>query len=259
MNRNSWRIGAVAIAGWLALGPSALAQGPGRDLTGVDAANPVGRGRGAAGKTPKDSAPIDLTGYWVSIVSEDWRFRMLTPPKGDHPDFLLTPEATKVADAWDAARDEAAKDHCKAYGAPNIMRVPGRFHITWADDWTLKIETDAGQQTRLLKFARPGPAAVAGPPSRQGTSAAQWERNALRVETSNLLPGYLQYNGVPFDGNLKMVEYFDVIKEPGGEIWLIDDAVLTDPGILVRSHKRSTHLRKQKDGTGWDPSPCLVR
>lgn len=252
-----------------ALGPlytvAVRAQGPGRDLTGVDAANPVGRGRGPAGKTPKESAPIDLTGYWVSIVSEDWRFRMLTPPKGDHPDFLLTPEGTKVADAWDPAKDQAEKDHCKAYGAANIMRVPGRFHITWADDRTLKIETDAGQQTRLLKFAPaagPAPSTSSGqaaPPSRQGSSVAQWERKALRVETSNLLSGYLQYNGVPHSSHLKMVEYFDVITEPGGAIWLIDDEVMTDPEYLVRSHKRSTHLRKQADNKGWDPQPCLVK
>ena len=256
MNRNIWRIGGLAIAVALSAA-SASAQLRGRDLTDLDAAN-AGRGRGApVGKTPKESAPIDLTGYWVSIVSEDWRFRMLTPPKGDHPDFLLTPAAAKIADAWDPAKDEAEKDHCKAYGAANIMRVPGRFHITWADDRTLKIETDAGQQTRLLRFSpATGPAA---PPSRQGTSVAQWERKALRVETSNLLPGYLQYNGVPHSGNLKMVEYFDVITEPGGEIWIIDDAILTDPANLVRSHKRSTHLRKQTDNRGWDPQPCLVR
>jgi hypothetical protein len=102
-------------------------------------------------------------------------------------------------------------------------------------------------------------AAPAPPPSRQGTSTAQWERKALRVETSNLLPGYLQYNGVPFSANATMVEYVDVISEPGGEIWLIDDAIITDPAYLVRSHKRSTHLRKQADAKGWDPTPCLVR
>jgi uncharacterized protein with von Willebrand factor type A (vWA) domain len=101
--------------------------------------------------------------------------------------------------------------------------------------------------------------APAGPPSRQGTSTAQWERKALRVQTSNLLPGYLQYNGVPFSANATMVEYFDVITEPGGEIWLINDAIITDPANLVRSVKRSTHLRKQADAKGWDPQPCLVR
>jgi len=261
-----WRCGGLVIAALALPSAGVLAQPPGRDLSEiVDTAN-RGRGAAPAGKTPKESAPIDLTGYWVSIVSEDWRFRMLTPPKGDHPDFLLTPAGTKLADSWDAAKDEAAKDHCKAYGAPNIMRVPGRFHITWADDRTLKIETDSGQQTRLLRFAAaPGAPPVAtatGPsaaPSRQGTSIAQWERKSLRVDTSNLLPGYLQYNGVPFSSGLKMVEYFDIIHEPDGEVWLIDDAVLTDPTYLVRSHKRSTHLRKQADGAGWDPQPCLVR
>jgi len=265
VHRNIWRFGGLAIAA-LALSPvAAFAQPPGRDLSEiVDTAN-RGRGAAPAGKTPKESAPIDLTGYWVSIVSEDWRFRMLTPPKGDHPDFLLTPAGTKLADSWDPAKDEAEKDHCKAYGAPNIMRVPGRFHITWADDRTLKIETDAGQQTRLLRFAAaPGaPVATAvgaaAAPSRQGTSAAQWERKALRAQTSNLVPGYLQYNGVPYSANTTMLEYFDVITEPGGEIWLINDAVITDPTYLARSVKRSTHLRKQSDNKGWDPQPCLVR
>jgi len=254
VNRNSRRIGDLVISiGALVLSSVALSA-----QFGPPPAGPP--------KSPKESAPIDLTGYWVSIVSEDWRFRMVVPPKGDYPDFLLTPQGKKIADAWDPAKDEAEKDHCKAYGAPNIMRVPGRFHITWADDRTLKIDTDAGTQTRLLRFASTGPAPVpvsaaspVGPPSRPGTSVAQWERKSLRVDTSNLLPGYLQYNGVPFSGNLKMVEYFDVIREPGGEIWLIDDAVLTDPMYLLRSHKRSTHLRKQADAGGWDAQPCMVR
>jgi hypothetical protein len=248
------RFGVLALA-LSSVGVSAQLRG--RDVTDLDPAN-AGRGRGApAGKTPKESAPIDLTGYWVSIVSEDWRFRMVTPPKGDFPNFLLNPEGVKLANAWDPAKDEAAADRCKAYGAPNIMRVPGRFHITWADDRTLKIETDAGTQTRLLRFAPPaGPAA---PPSRQGTSVAKWERKSLRVDTTNLLPGYVQSNGVPVSAKATMYEYFDVITEPGGEIWIIDDSVITDPAYHVRSIKRSTHLRKQADGAGWDPQPCLVR
>jgi len=244
------------------LAGAALSAQRGVDLTDLDTAN-QGRGRGGAPapKTPKEAAPIDLTGYWVSIVSEDWRFRMVTPPKGDYPDFLLNPAGIKLANEWDPAKDEASKDHCKAYGAPNIMRVPGRFHITWADDRTLKIDTDAGMQTRLFRFpaAAGTPGAAAAPPSRQGSSSAEWERKSLRVDTRNLLPGYLQYNGVPFSANAGMVEYFDIIKEPGGETWLIDDSVITDPTYLVRSVKRSTHLRKQNDASGWDPQSCMVR
>jgi hypothetical protein len=228
------------------------AQAP--DARDVDPAV-AGRGRGAAaGKTPKDAAPIDLTGYWVSIVSEDWRFRMVRAPKGDYPDVPLNAEGKKVADAWDASEKP---ESCKAYGAPNVMRQPTRLHITWADDRTLKIDTDAGAQTRLLRFPSAGQAAAAGPPSRQGHSVANWEgRASLKVATSNLLPGYLQTNGVPFSGKATMTEYFDVVKEPNGDVWLIHDAMVDDPTYLVRSMVRSTHFRKEKDGSKWDPTPC---
>src|SRR6516225_7723259 len=118
----------------------------------------VAQTRGGPPRTPKDSAPIDLTCYWVSIVSEDWRFRMLTPQKGDYPDITpLNDAGKKIADAWDPAKDEAAGEQCKGYGAGNMMRIPERLHITWNNDTTLKIETDAGMQTRLLRFGKPEP------------------------------------------------------------------------------------------------------
>ena len=101
---------------------------------------------------PKNAAPIDLTGYWVSIVSEDWRYRMVTPAKGDYQAVPMTPDAVKVADAWNPDADSAAGNQCKSYGAPAIIRVPGRLHITWDDDKTLKLEADAGTQTRVFRF-----------------------------------------------------------------------------------------------------------
>jgi hypothetical protein len=221
-----------------------------------------GRGQGPqppAPTTPKDAAPIDLTGYWVSIVSEDWRFRMVTAPKGDYPNVPLNTDGKKVADAWDPAKDEAAADHCKAYGAPNLMRVPGRFHITWANDATLKIETDAGTQTRLLRFNAPA-APPAGRLERQGYSSAQWEgRGSLKVVTTGLQPGYLQTNGVPYSGKVAMTEHFDVLKEPTGDQWLVVDTIVEDPQYLTRSFVRSTHFKKQTDASGWEPTPCVVR
>src|SRR5262245_19643474 len=130
--------------------------------------------RGTVARAPKEASPIDLTGYWVAIVSEDWRFRMVTPPRGDYPDITPFHDAgKKIADAWDPAKDEAAGEQCKGYGAINIMRIPTRLHITWANDTTLKLETDAGTQTRTFYFGRPQP--PAGPPDWQGFSVAQWE------------------------------------------------------------------------------------
>jgi hypothetical protein len=128
----------------------------------------------AAAPTPGTAraiSPIDLTGNWVSVVTEDWRFRMVTPPKGDYASVPLNAAARAVADAWDPAKDTAAGNACKSYGAAGIMRVPGRLRISWQDDTTLKIETDAGTQTRLLHFT----GTPAGEPSWQGYSAAVWE------------------------------------------------------------------------------------
>src|SRR5438105_1192690 len=129
-----------------------------------------GGGRGAA---PREAAPIDLTGYWVSVISEDWKLRMVTPKKGVYETLTLNAEGRRVADTWDPAKDEAAGEQCRAYGAAGLIRVPGRLHIIWQNDNTLRIDTEAGTQTRLLRFGPTEPAA--GERTWQGNSAAQWE------------------------------------------------------------------------------------
>lgn len=139
----------------------------------VDAQN---RGLPPGPAQARTAAPIDLTGYWVSFVTEDWRYRMVTPPKGDYAGVPMTPEARKIADAWDPAADEAAGNPCKSYGAAAIMRVPTRLHVTWQDDNTLRIDTDAGQQSRLFHFGPPPAKPVQ--PAWQGHSNALWERPA---------------------------------------------------------------------------------
>ena len=101
---------------------------------------------------PRSIAPLDLTGYWVSVVTEDWRYRMITPDKGDYSSVPLNSEGKRVADTWDPASDEASGNQCKSYGAAAIMRVPAHLHITWENDTTLRIDIDAGTQTRLLSF-----------------------------------------------------------------------------------------------------------
>src|ERR1051326_668728 len=103
------------------------------------------QGRGQAPPpTPRAAAPVDFTGYWVAVVSEDWCWRMVTPARGDFASIPLNAEGRRVGLAWDPAKDEAAGEQCKAYGAGGIMRRPGRLHITWQDDTTLRIDTDEG-------------------------------------------------------------------------------------------------------------------
>jgi hypothetical protein len=234
-----------------------------------------GRGGQGGGATPRAAAPVDLTGYWVSVVTEDWRFRMVTPQKGDHPSIPLNAEGVRVAGAWDPARDEAAGEQCKAYGAPGVMRAPGRLRITWQDDTTLKIETEAGTQTRLLRFAGTPSPPAGSTPSWQGDSAAQWEfapgrqggrggaaQNGgnLKVVTTRLRPGYLQKNGVPYGANAILTEYLARTFEPNGDSWLILTAVVEDPQHLTGRFVRSTHYKRLPDtNTIWEPEACTAR
>jgi hypothetical protein len=207
--------------------------------------------------TPRQSAPIDLTGYWVSVVTEDWRFRMITPPKGDYTRMPLTPEARKVADGWNPKADESAGEQCKAYGAAAIMRVPGRVRITWQDDNTMRVDADAGTQTRLFRF---GPANPPRERTWQGHSTARWDAatQSLTVVTTNMRAGYLRRNGVPYSENATVTEHFDVAPHPDGGRLLIVTTIVEDPRFLQQRFIVSSHFRQEKDGTRWNPTPCAA-
>ena len=242
-----------------------------------------GGGAQAPPRTPRAAAPIDLTGYWVSIVTQDWRWRMVTPGKGDYQGIPITPEARKIAGAWDPAMDEAAGEQCKSYGAPALMSVPGRLHITWQDDNTLKVDTDAGTQTRLLHFGD-DKAPPDTPRSWQGVSVAQWlmpranvplllrpaERasdappvrqagGSLRVVTNNLRAGYLRKNGVPYSENASMTEHWDLYERPNGETWLTITTQVEDPQYLRNPRLIAPLFKKEPDNAKWDPTPCSSR
>jgi len=215
--------------------------------------------------TPRGRAPIDLTGYWVSIVNEDWRWRMVTPAKGDVASVPLNAEGTKVANAWDPATDGS----CLAYGAAGLMRIPTRLNITWQDDRAIKIETDAGQQTRVLRFDAGTPPAQR---SLQGYSVAQWEPapqpgrgggapqvpkfGNLKVSTTNLTAGWLRKNGVPYSENATVTEYFDRFKAPNNDEWLVVTTIVSDPKYLNQDFVTSTHFKKEPNGAKWSPAPC---
>jgi hypothetical protein len=208
--------------------------------------------------TAKASAAVDITGYWVAFVTEDWRFRMITPHKGDYQPVPMTPEARKIADAWDPAVDEASGNQCKSYGAAAIMRVPARFHITWQDENTLRIESDAGMQTRLFHFNSQPPSQ--GQRTWQGDSAAQWERpSSLKVATTNMRAGYLRKNGVPYSENATVTEYFDIAPHPNGGQVLLVTTIVTDPQYLQQPFIVSSQFKKEDGASKWDPTPCTAK
>jgi hypothetical protein len=252
------------------------------------AAQRPGDAQGAGPRTARAAAPDDLTGYWVSVVTELWRYRMVVPDKGDFVKIPLNPEGRKVAGAWDPAKDRASGNECKAYGAAAILQVPGRLHISWQDDNTLRMDTDSGTQTRQFHFDGSPRANEAS--TWQGYSAATWsgdeprdrrdgqggpvqdadgrlvianaqrkQADYLKVATTRMRPGYLQKNGVPYSGNAVLEEYFDTFSDPyTHSTWLAVTAVVTDPQYLVEPLVTHAHFKKIPDSSGWDPTPCRV-
>ena len=222
------------------------------------------RGRGGAPAPPqtaKAAAPFDVTGYWVSVVTEDWRYRMVTPAKGDYQGVPMTPEARKIADAWDPAKEEASGELCKSYGAPAILRVPGRLRVTWQDDQTLRMDTDAGKQTRVFHFG--GWKAPAGPHTIQGDSAAEWEGGgrgatdgAIKVTTTNLKAGFLRKNGVPYSENTTVTEYYELIKMPDGSPLMVVTISTTDPTYLRQPFVITSQFKKEASDAKWRPTEC---
>lgn len=249
-----------------------------------------GQGRGgapnAAPATPRAAAAFDMTGYWVSEVTEKWRYRMLVPDKGDYQMVPLNPEGRRVAGLWDPARDQAAGEACRSYGAVGLLQIPGRLHITWQDENTLRLETDSGKQTRLFSFGGSPPANAE--PSWQGYSSAVWgggeprdrrdgfggpaqdpkgnlvvlpaqrrEADYLKVTTTRMRPGYSQKNGIPYGANALLEEYFDLFTDPYTKnTWLVLTQVVTDPQYLIEPHVMHAHFKKLPDASGWDPTEC---
>ncbi len=225
-------------------------------------------GRGGVPPTPKAAAPIDLTGYWVALITEDWRYRMIVPAKGDFSSIPLNPEGRRVANQWDPAKDEVAGNQCAPFGAGGVTRMAGRLHITWRDDNNLQVEADMGTQTRNFRF---GGFPTGGEATWQGDSLAQWlyagpggraankVGGSLKVVTTHAKAGYLQRNGVPYSANAVITEHYDLLKEDDGTQYLLVTTLIDDPVYLARPHQRSTHFRKEADGSKWDPTPCTVR
>jgi hypothetical protein len=231
---------------------------------------------------PRAGAPIDVTGYWVSQIVDEWRFRV-SPQKGDIAYLPLNAEARRSANSWDPAKDAAEGQACRAYGAVGLMQRPGRLHVTWENDTMLRIDTDAGTQTRVLHFG--APPEQLGAPSWQGYSAAQWQisgramldlggigfvagggpearsaRNGtLKVVTTDLLPGYLRKNGVPYSGKARLTEYFNRLAGEESDSYLLVTAMLEDPVYLTQPFVRTYTFKKQADASGWDPTPCWPR
>jgi hypothetical protein len=249
-------------------GAQAPAPGPGRGGPGP------GRGGRAGGpaQTGRAAAPVDLTGYWVSIVTEDWIERMApdSPPSGvagGGPGGF-----GRGGGAAPAPAAPAKPDPCRVYAAGGSLRVPGRLHITWADDNTLKVDMDAGTQTRLFRFNAPP---ASGPKTLQGHSVATWEvggggrggfggRGAapaaprwgsLKVVTTHMTGGYLLSSRNTYSENAVLTEHFTRHADFGVEYFTVT-AIIEDGAGQPRI--TSSTFKKEPDGSKFAPTGCDI-
>jgi hypothetical protein len=232
----------------------------------------VAQGR-AAGPPPtaRGGALIDLTGQWVSVITEDWRWRMVTPPKGDAASVPLNPAGRGALTLWDLASDRSRNELCKAFGPPGIIRQPGRLRIQWENDNVLQLHFDAGNQIRRFQF---GGGDAQGIRTVQGDSRARWFRQAqtrglarggarpaggtLEVVTTNMRAGYLRPNGVPYSERAVVKEFFDTFSLGEDGTWLIVTTVVDDPTYLTQEFVISSQFRKEADASRWSPRPCEI-
>jgi hypothetical protein len=210
----------------------------------------------------REIAPIDLAGQWVSIVTEDWRFRMLPAAAGDYPGLPLNAAGRAAADAWDPARDASGGNACRAYGAGGIMRMPTRLRIEWDNESTLEIRTDAGRQIRRLQFSTTPDREGQG--DWQGVSTAEWQlhgrsgNGTLKVVTTGMRAGYFRKNGVPYGENAILTEYIDLLTQHDGTEWLVVLSILDDPEFYTEPIVTSTNFRRDDDADAWNPVDCRV-
>jgi hypothetical protein len=232
-------------------------------LSTLVVATPGGAQSPPQSESARDSAAIDITGYWVSVVSEDWKFRMVMPNAGEYGGLPLNTMARQIADRWAPSANAASS--CRNFGAAAIMRVPGRLEIDWASENTLRIRTDAGQQTRELEFAEADSAATRL--SLQGYSKAVWQPAAwrgsgsaaggsLKVVTDRMLPGNLRPNGVPYSSATVLTEYVNLHDAPNGDQWLVVSSIIEDPEFLRRPYVSSVNFKRLPGRSGWNPSSC---
>lgn len=208
-----------------------------------------------------------LTGSWVSLVTDNWRFRMVTPPKGDYQGLPVTAAAVAAANLWDPEKDAAEGLQCKSYGAGMIMMRPEHLRIRQDGKSALIVDIDAGSQQRVFYFSAQAPSNVAA--SWQGYSSAVWMPRAtpgfirspvnaryLHVKTTHMLPGYLRQNGVPYSGDAELTEDFDIEKVSEKETYLVITSSLSDPVNLDYPLILTAVFRKQPDGENWKQTPC---
>jgi hypothetical protein len=78
----------------------------------------------------------------------------------------------------------------------------------------------------------------------------------MKSVTTQLRPGYLRKNGVPYSASTVYTEHWNLHREDNGDQYIVVTNIVNDPVYLQAPWVTAIHFKKEPDGSKWDPTPC---
>lgn len=137
--------------------------------------------------------PFDISGAW----NNGFRFRVTADDLEPKP-YPFTPEARAIYEATAHYDDYSLR--CLAPGLPRIIGAPYTMEIVDAGSHYLVVHEEHNMPRRIYMDGREPAANLQ--PSSLGFSVGHWESDkVLVIETTHLLPGWLDGSGLPMSGD----------------------------------------------------------
>ena len=185
----------------------------------------------------RNDYPVDITGPWRNR----YKFRVTVDDLEPKP-TPFTAEGRALFAATDHFQDPALR--CLALGLPRLFGSPYNMDIVDAGSHYVMLHVEHNTPRRIWMDGRK-PAADTQPSS-LGFSVGHWEGDdVLVIETTNLLPGWLDGSGLPMKGEgTRIVERYELTADrlAMDRIMTIYDPYYTQPLVRRRGSARDDNL-----------------
>lgn len=197
-------------------------------------------------------APFDISGAWRN----SYKFRVTVDDLEPKP-TPFTAEGRRLFEATQKYDDPGLR--CLALGLPRMFGNPYNMTIHDGGDHYLLLYVDHNSPRRIWMDGRTPPADTI--PTSNGYSVGHWEDDrTLVIETTHLLPGWLDGSGLPMSGKgTRTVERY-VFSEDHlsmDRTMTIHDPLYTEPLTRVRGSAREDGL-SPIEGESCDPASYYV-
>jgi hypothetical protein len=205
---------------------------PGPDPNQVHATPGKSYGYGSV----RDDYPVDITGPWRNRYK--WR---VTVDDLEPKPVPFTAAGRALFEATDHYQDPALR--CLALGLPRLFGSPYNMEIVDAGTHYLMIHVEHNTPRRVWMDGRkPTPSTQ---PSSLGFSVGRWEGDVLVIETTHLLPGWLDGSGLPMKGaGTRIVERYEFTADrlAMDRVMTIHDPYYTQPLVRRRGSARDDNV-----------------